>query len=175
MRHFEIDTVLQRLAERRIEEAMRQGKFDNLPGRGQPCDLEPMPVDENARMIWWALRLMKNAGQTPDEVRLRRQVESLKDELSQATSEARVRALVGAINSIAKQVNAIASGHGGSMQMGMADLGRELGRLHHRARTKAGTAGTAATLAVCANHLCASANPGAARFCRRCGAPLAVC
>src|SRR5688572_29599599 len=122
MRHFEIDSVLQRLAERRIEEAMRQGKFDNLPGRGQPCDLDPIPVDENARMVWWALRLMKNAGHTPDEVRLRRQVESLRDELSQAATEGRVRTLVGAINSIVKQVNAIVSGHGGSSHLAMADL-----------------------------------------------------
>src|ERR671912_60386 len=100
MRQFQIDSALQRLAERRIEEAMRQGKFDNLPGRGQPCDLDSIPVDENARMVWWALRMMRNAGQTPEEVRLRQQVQSLKDELSQAMSESRVRALVGVINSI---------------------------------------------------------------------------
>jgi hypothetical protein len=172
MRSFDIDTVMQRLAERRIEEAMRQGKFDNLPGRGQPCEVEPMPVDENARMLWWALRLMKNAGQTPDEIRLRRQLDSLRDELSQATSEARVRALVGSINAVVKHVNAIVSGYGGHTQVAPADLGRELGRLHHRSRRAApGRAGLA--LAGCRNQLCASVNPSGARFCRRCGEPIA--
>ena len=187
MRQIEIDTVLQRLAERRIEEAMRQGKFDNLPGRGQPCDPEPMPIDENARMVWWAMRLMKNAGHTPEEVRLRRQLESLRAELGQATTEARVRTLVGAINTVAKQVNAIVSGYGGSSHVALADLGRELGRLHHRTpRSSAGTharggaaAGAAhdaaaAVLAGCRNELCASANPGGARYCRRCGTPIEV-
>jgi hypothetical protein len=170
MRSFDIDTTMQRLAERRIEEAMRQGKFDNLPGRGRPCEIEPMPLDENARMIWWALRLTKNAGKTPDEIRLRRQLDSLRDELSQATSEARVRALVGSINAIAKHVNAIVSGDGGNRQVALADLGRELGKLHHRTRRPAG--GPVA-LTGCRNDLCASVNPGGARFCRRCGAPIA--
>jgi hypothetical protein len=171
MRSFDIDTIMQRLAERRIEEAMRQGKFDNLPGRGKPCDLEPMPIDENARMIWWALRLMKNAGHTPDEIRLRRQVESLKDELSQATSESRVRALVGSINAAVKHVNAIVSGYGGSTHLGFVDLGRELGKLHHRTRRGA-AGGQSVALAGCRNQLCASVNPGGARYCRRCGAPI---
>jgi hypothetical protein len=172
MRSFDIDTVLQRLAERRIEEAMRQGKFDNLPGRGKPCELEPMPIDENARMVWWALRLMKNAGQTPDEIRLRRQVDALKDELSQATSEARVRTLVGTINAIVKHVNAIVSDYGGSTHLAFADLGRELGKLHHR--TRRGAIGhSVLALAGCRNQLCASVNPSGARFCRRCGEPIA--
>jgi hypothetical protein len=59
MKQFENDRVLQRLAEHRIEQAMREGKFDNLPGAGEPVDLDDMPVDENARMIWWALKLVR--------------------------------------------------------------------------------------------------------------------
>jgi hypothetical protein len=61
MKQFENERALQRLAEHRIEQAMRQGKFDNLPGAGQPVDLDDMPADENARMVWWALRLMKGS------------------------------------------------------------------------------------------------------------------
>ena len=173
MRNFDIDTVLQRLAERRIEEAMRQGKFDNLPGRGHPCEPEPMPIDENARMVWWAMRLMKNAGETPDEIRLRRQLDKLRDELAVATSEVRVRALVGAINGIAKQVNAIVAGYGGHKQVGLADLGRELGRLHHRTRRPSGGESPPSVLP-CRNELCASTNPTSARYCRRCGEPVTV-
>jgi hypothetical protein len=108
MRKFDIDTVMQRLAERRIEEAMRQGTFDNLPGRGQPCDLSDMPVDENARMIWWALRLMRNGADRTTE-----------PAASNGSPPARAAALV-----------------------------------------------------TCRNGMCASANPGSARFCRRCGTPV---
>jgi hypothetical protein len=33
---------LHRLAERKIEEAVREGLFDNLPGRGRPLVLEDL-------------------------------------------------------------------------------------------------------------------------------------
>jgi hypothetical protein len=170
MPHHDIDSAMQRLAERRIEEAMRQGKFDNLPGRGRPCEIEPMPTDESARMVWWALRLMKKGGRTPEETRLRQHVRSLEEELALATSEGRVRSLVGAINAAVRQVNAIVARYGDDAFLAPADLGGELGKLHHRlkrARTER------VVLAGCANPLCASANPSAARFCRRCGAPIA--
>lgn len=170
MRTFEIDSAMQRLAERRIEQAMREGKFDNLPGRGRPVDLDDMPVDENARMVWWALRMMRNAGQVPPEVEARKRVDSLRDELRVATSEERVRALVGAINTLARQVN---SGEGKMMRgvIAPADLGAELGWFHQR-RNARNTAVVA--LAACRNRLCASANSSAARFCRRCGMPTGV-
>jgi hypothetical protein len=172
MPHQDINSALQRLAERRIEEAMRQGKFDNLPGRGQPCEIEPMPADENARAVWWALRMMKKHGRTPDEARLRQHVRSLEEELEAATSEGRVRSLVGAINVAVRQVNAIVARYGDDAYLAGADLGRELGKLHHRLKREQLAA--AAALVSCANSLCASANPGAARFCRRCGAPIAA-
>src|SRR5438270_293318 len=93
----ELGEALRRLAERRIEEAMREGKFDNLAGKGRPLDLEPMPADENARMTWWMLRILKSSDFTPDEVRWRKQLDGLRADLASATTEARVRALVGAI------------------------------------------------------------------------------
>ncbi|HYE17122.1 MAG TPA: DUF1992 domain-containing protein [Tepidisphaeraceae bacterium] len=55
----DIGGALRRLAEHRIEQAMREGKFDHLPGAGQPVDLDSMPVDENARLVWWALKIMR--------------------------------------------------------------------------------------------------------------------
>ncbi|MDQ3439400.1 MAG: DUF1992 domain-containing protein, partial [Planctomycetota bacterium] len=35
---------------------MKEGKFDNLAGKGEPIELEPAPAEENARLTWWALR-----------------------------------------------------------------------------------------------------------------------
>ena len=52
LKDVDLENALRRLAERRIEEAMREGKFDNLPGMGQPLEPDPMPAEENARMTW---------------------------------------------------------------------------------------------------------------------------
>src|SRR5687768_3260900 len=105
LKHVDLESALRRLADRRIEEAMREGKFDNLPGAGKPLDLEPMPADENARMTWWMLRIMKGANFTPEEVRWRRQIDGLKDELARATTEKRVEVLVKSINALVHQLN----------------------------------------------------------------------
>ena len=77
LKHVDLESALRRLADRRIEEAMREGKFDNLPGAGKPLELEPMPADENARMTWWMLRILKNNNFTPDEIRWRKAVDRL--------------------------------------------------------------------------------------------------
>jgi hypothetical protein len=37
-KHVDIEGGLRRLAERHIEDAMKEGKFDNLPGAGKPLD-----------------------------------------------------------------------------------------------------------------------------------------
>src|SRR5205823_7212147 len=102
LKNVDFENVFRRLADRRIEEAMREGKFDNLAGAGKPLNLEPMPADENARMTWWMLRIMKGANFTPEEVRWRRQIDSLKDELARATTEARVEVLVKTINGLVR-------------------------------------------------------------------------
>ena len=53
--------ALEIIAERRIEEAIGRGEFDDLPGAGQPlelADLDPS-LPEELRM---AYRILKNAG-----------------------------------------------------------------------------------------------------------------
>jgi len=80
LKHIDLESALRRLADKRIEDAMREGKFDNLAGAGKPLDLEPMPADENARMTWWMIRILKGANFTPEEITLRRKIEHLKDE-----------------------------------------------------------------------------------------------
>ena len=58
-KNVDIEQALRNLADRRIEEAMEQGKFDNLEGAGKPLDLEPLPADEDARATWWAVKLCR--------------------------------------------------------------------------------------------------------------------
>src|SRR4051794_5078984 len=107
LKHVDLESALRRLAEKRIEDAMREGKFDNLAGAGKPLDLEPMPADENARMTWWMLRILKNNNFTPEEVTLRRKIESLKHDLSVATTGNRVEVLSKTINELVRQLNTL--------------------------------------------------------------------
>ena len=182
---------MRRLAERRIEEAMREGKFDNLAGAGKPLDLEPMPADENARMTWWMLRLLKNNNFTPDEVRWRRQIEKMKEELAVAMTEHRVDTLVRAINGMVRQVNTMGTN---AINIAVSPVSREeeharlrerLALRAERERREAAAAAAAAARArggrsaareatrACDNDQCRSHNPATAQFCRRCGTVLA--
>lgn len=78
LKNVDMESAIRRIADRRIEEAMRDGKFDNLAGMGQPLELDPMPAEENARMTWWCLRILKNNDFTPEEVRYRKAIDHLK-------------------------------------------------------------------------------------------------
>jgi hypothetical protein len=176
LKDVDIESALRRLADRKIEEAMRAGKFDNLPGAGKPLDLEPMPADENARLMWWALRIFKQNDFTPDEVRWRKQIDGLKDELAEATTEARVVALVRAINALARQLNTLGTN---ALKTGVApvDLEEEKQRLLERIIRRGAAQPPAGEqwkrwVRQCARHACKSRNPATATFCRRCGSKL---
>ena len=78
LKHVDVGNALRRVADRLIEDAMKEGKFDNLEGAGQPLDLEPMPADEGARMMWWAVRLLKQTGNSDFAVKLSKTPDVLK-------------------------------------------------------------------------------------------------
>jgi len=107
LKDVDITWALRRLADRRIEDAMKEGKFDNLAGKGQPLDLEPMPAEENARLMWWALRILKNNDVTPDEVRYRKAIETLKLELDTVREERKLKVLVTQINVMVMKLNTL--------------------------------------------------------------------
>jgi hypothetical protein len=107
LKHVDLDAALRRLADRKIEQAMRDGKFDNLPGRGQPLELEPMPAEENARLTWWALKLLRQNDFIPEEVRWRKTIDRLRDQLAVSESESAVRRLVAQINALVFRINTL--------------------------------------------------------------------
>ncbi|MBK7993832.1 MAG: DUF1992 domain-containing protein [Blastocatellia bacterium] len=78
------------ISEERIAEAFREGKFDDLPGQGQPIDLsDDDHIPPEMRLIF---RIMKNAEITPKEVSLRNEINKLKAELKTITiAEERAR------------------------------------------------------------------------------------
>jgi hypothetical protein len=134
LKNVDIEGGLRRLAEKRIEDAMAEGKFDNLPGAGKPMDLEPMPADENARLMWWALRIMRSNNVTPDEVQWRKSVDTLKFELSRATDESRVKTLVAQINALVNKINTLGT-NAINIAMTGVDLEEELGKRRGRKDT----------------------------------------
>lgn len=79
--------ILEILAEQRIAEAMRQGGFDGLPGAGCPLVFDDEPfVSEEQRML---NRVLKNAGFTPPEVALRKEIAELRNQHEAAQGEVR--------------------------------------------------------------------------------------
>ncbi|MBT2661976.1 DUF1992 domain-containing protein [Bacillus sp. ISL-45] len=65
------------VSEDRIKRAYKDGEFENLPGYGKPLNLEDMSaVPEDLRM---AYKMLKNAGFSPEEQRLRQEVMSIED------------------------------------------------------------------------------------------------
>lgn len=134
LKHVDLESGFRRLAERRIEDAMREGKFDNLQGAGKPLDLQPMPAEENARLMWWALRIMRQNDVVPEEVRWRKAIDALRDKLDGAKDEAGVKAAVAQINRLVHKINTLGTT---ALKAPLALLSeeRELLRLRHRATT----------------------------------------
>ena len=82
--------MFDRLADRRIREAMSEGKFDHLPRRGA-IDLEEyFKLPSELRM---AYSILKSAGCVPEEVELLRDVDRLETELAGASDAGRRAAL----------------------------------------------------------------------------------
>jgi hypothetical protein len=119
LKDVDFDAAFRRLAERRIEEAMQEGKFDRLPGAGKPLELEPLPADENARMTWWALRLLRQNDVIPHEVQWRKQVETLKAELPRVRDESRLLKLIRQINELIHKLNTLGTN---ALSHGLAKL-----------------------------------------------------
>lgn len=81
---------LERIAERRIAEAVERGELDDLPGAGRPLVLDDdRNVPPEMRMAW---RVLRNAGLAPEGVTLRRELadaQVLVDELSAGPERSR--------------------------------------------------------------------------------------
>ena len=131
LQHVDIGAALRRLAEKRIEDAMKEGKFDNLAGAGKPLELEPMPAEENARMTWWALRILKNNNFTPEEIQWRKAIDHLKAKLNNARYEWEVAPVVKQVNELVRKLNTLGTN---AIRLGIApmDEAEEIRRFRER-------------------------------------------
>ena len=110
---------------------MKEGKFDNLPGAGAPLELDPMPADENARMMWWALRIMKQNDFTPHEVQWRKALDYLRAQLDKLTDESRLEPVVNQYNDLARRINTLGTN---AIHLAVAGVDLETERERLRAR-----------------------------------------
>jgi hypothetical protein len=68
--------IFRKIAEERIREAMENGLFDDLPGKGRPIHLEDETwIPEDLRI---AYRLLKKANFLPPELELRKEIVNLR-------------------------------------------------------------------------------------------------
>jgi|GEM_PF-1699494 len=73
------------IVEAKIRQAMSEGQFDNLDGQGQKLDLKKyFDAPEHLRVGY---HFLKNAGFVPEEVRLSKEMEALKQQLASAKTE----------------------------------------------------------------------------------------
>jgi len=81
-------SIFEKIAERKIEQAMANGEFDNLAFKGQPLPPDDMDmVPEDLRM---AYKILKNAGIVPEEIELQKNIVTL-TELLNACADAEER------------------------------------------------------------------------------------
>ena len=133
LKNLDVASVLLRLADKRIEDAMKEGKFDKLAGAGQPLELEPMPANEDARLTWWCLRILRNNDFTPDEVRWRKAIDRLKDAMERTSDETIFVGLVRQVNQMVHRINTLGT-NALSAPVVPLDETAEIARFHERKR-----------------------------------------
>ena len=80
-----------RNADEKIKEAIAKGDFDNLPGKGEPLDLDAyFATPEDLRMGY---SILKGADIIPEEMQLLKQIEGLKKSLDSCTSQIEKRSI----------------------------------------------------------------------------------
>jgi len=82
---------IERLAEQRIQEAQRNGEFDDLAGKGKPLELEDYSqLPEDLRM---AYHVLKNAHVLPPEAEIMKDIKILEDLLKHVEDEGERKSL----------------------------------------------------------------------------------
>jgi len=81
----------QKSVDEKIQEAIARGEFGNLPGKGEPLDLDVyFATPEHLRMGY---SILKNADIVPEEIELLRQIEGLKKSLDSSIAPTERKAL----------------------------------------------------------------------------------
>jgi hypothetical protein len=84
--------LFSRMAEDKIQEAIKNKEFENLPGLGKPLDLKDDLPGMSAEMKM-GYRILKNAGYIPKDVDLRKEMITLNDLISVASDDEEIARL----------------------------------------------------------------------------------
>lgn len=85
-----------RIVEKRIQEALDRGDFDNLPGKGKPIPLEDdSMIPDDLRL---AHKILKNAGCLPPELEICKEIRQMEDLLMDTPDEKERYKLIKKIN-----------------------------------------------------------------------------
>lgn len=96
---------MRKIVERRIMEAMDRGEFDNLPGKGQPLQLDDdAGVPPELRM---AYKILKNSGCPPPEVQLKKEIRQIEDLLAGIDDELEKYRQIKKLNLLVTKLNAM--------------------------------------------------------------------
>ena len=94
-----------RIVEERIREAVLDGDFDNLPGRGKPLNLEDdSHIPAELRL---AYKILKNAGFAPPEIQLKKEILRAEDLLAGITDAAERYRAVRKLNFLIMKLNSM--------------------------------------------------------------------
>jgi hypothetical protein len=77
--------IFEIIAEQKIQEAIKNGVFENLSGKGKPLKLEDLSgISQEDRM---AYTILKNAGVLPPEMEARKAISELEKKISEIDSD----------------------------------------------------------------------------------------
>ncbi len=98
-------TGFEKIVEQRIQDALKKGEFDNLPGSGKPLVFEnDSNVSEELRL---AYKILKNADCLPPEVELKKQINQTKELLSGMKETSDKYCLIKKLNFLIMKLNSI--------------------------------------------------------------------
>lgn len=93
--------LLSDFVERRIQQAMAEGLFDNLTGKGKPLPGLDEPYDE----AWWVKQLGRREKFCTLEMELRIKIEILREKASQEKDPIKLRSLLEELNRLIVRLN----------------------------------------------------------------------
>ena len=77
---FNLDSIIGRIAERKIQEAIEEGQFDNLPGKGKPIVFEDDPATPVHLRL--ANKILKNADVLPEWIQVQKDIQTERQEIA---------------------------------------------------------------------------------------------
>lgn len=100
--------ALERVAEKLISEAIQRGEFDNLPGSGEPLNLEDdRQIPDDLRL---AYKVLRNADCLPPELELKKEIRTAEGLLSALKDESAKYRQIKKINYLIMKLNTMRKG-----------------------------------------------------------------